>query len=137
MDELAARIRAARAYAGLGQKELAEKIGLSQQTQKRSEHAADPFREPGEDELRKIAHVCGMPYEFFIWEWTAEPEPQTTEARLRTLEERVFSQQLDALLAGALPAELDADLTQTDTPARDAPATQPTEKRQANGHGTH
>ena len=62
MSDLAARIRAARAYAGLTQPALARHLEQDAQTVKRTEAGR---RQPKEPELLAIAKACGLPYEFF------------------------------------------------------------------------
>lgn len=61
MDDLAARVRAARGYADLSQKELAERLGLEKQSVVRTEAGA---RDPKRAEQIAIAHVCGVPVDF-------------------------------------------------------------------------
>jgi transcriptional regulator with XRE-family HTH domain len=61
-SELARRVRAARAYAGLSVSELANRVGLGLQTIKRIEsgkRTARPF------EVWAIAEACELPREFF------------------------------------------------------------------------
>jgi transcriptional regulator with XRE-family HTH domain len=60
--EIARRVRAARAYAGLSVAELANRVGLGLQTIKRIESGkrnARPF------EVWAIAEACELPREFF------------------------------------------------------------------------
>lgn len=61
-EEIARRIRAARAYAGLSTAALAERIGLGTQTIKRIEAERRIARR---FELWAIAEACGMPRAFF------------------------------------------------------------------------
>jgi transcriptional regulator with XRE-family HTH domain len=61
-SELARRVRAARAYAGLSVADLADRVGLGLQTIKRIESGkrnARPF------EVWAIAEACELPREFF------------------------------------------------------------------------
>lgn len=55
------RIRAARSYAGLSQRELGEALGIDEQTIKRRE--ADK-QAPKDGELMAIAQICGVPLGF-------------------------------------------------------------------------
>lgn len=57
----AGRIRAARAFAGLKQTELADQLGIAVQTLKRREAGQ---LEPRRGELLAIAAICGVPYSF-------------------------------------------------------------------------
>jgi len=56
-----ARIRAARAYAGLSQEELAEALGVDPQTIKRRESG---YQQPKKGERVAIAAICRVPPEF-------------------------------------------------------------------------
>jgi transcriptional regulator with XRE-family HTH domain len=62
MSELAARVRAARNYAGLRQEDLADELGVDVQTIKRRENGTS---DPKKGERRAIAAICGVPKEFF------------------------------------------------------------------------
>ena len=71
----AARIRAARAYAGLKQQELADALGHDSKTQIRRE--ADDGDPPRRAELIAIAVVCGVPLSFLdhgFQDASSEPE---------------------------------------------------------------
>lgn len=59
----AARIRAARGYAGMTQPGLAEKLGLSLATIKRIESAARPL---SIEELLRIGAACHVPPDFML-----------------------------------------------------------------------
>ena len=61
-SDVARRVRAARAYAGLSVRELADAIGIGVQTIKRIEAGA---RAPRTMEVWAIAEVCGLPNEWF------------------------------------------------------------------------
>jgi transcriptional regulator with XRE-family HTH domain len=62
MSELSKRYRAARAYAGLDQKDLADALGVEVQTVKRRESGeSDPKRM----EQIAVAKICGLPDDFF------------------------------------------------------------------------
>jgi transcriptional regulator with XRE-family HTH domain len=60
--EIARRVRAARAYAGLSVSELASRIGLGLQTIKRIESGKRTARR---FEVWAIAEACNLPREFF------------------------------------------------------------------------
>lgn len=62
MSDYSPRIRAARTYAGLSQKELADALGVDEQTIKRRESPSGKEPKPGE--RIAIASVCGVPVEF-------------------------------------------------------------------------
>lgn len=62
MSDYAARIRAARAYAGLSRPKLAEKLGVSERTLGRREDGDGP--PPKRGDLLAIAMVCGVPITF-------------------------------------------------------------------------
>ena len=71
----AARIRAARGFAGLSQEELAERLGVERQWVKRRE--GDYRGKPADRE--RIARACGVPAEFLENGWNADliaGEPQ-------------------------------------------------------------
>lgn len=59
--EYAARIRAARGYAGMNQKELAEALGVHEQTIKQREAGK---KQPKRGELLAIAAITGVPVAF-------------------------------------------------------------------------
>lgn len=58
MSELAKRIRAARAWADLTQKELGDALGINEQSVKRTEAGT---RDPGAPEQWAIAEITGVP----------------------------------------------------------------------------
>jgi transcriptional regulator with XRE-family HTH domain len=62
LDELARRVRGARAYAGLSIPQLAERLGVGAQTVKRIESGR---RAPRSYELWAIADICGVPRGLF------------------------------------------------------------------------
>src|SRR3954453_22620459 len=62
ISEIARRVRAARAYAGLSVNELANRIGLGLQTIKRIESGKRAARR---FEIWAIAEACNLPREFF------------------------------------------------------------------------
>lgn len=98
MSEIAARIRAARAYAGLKQTELAERVGVDVQTIKRRERgtaAAKPA------ELHAIASACGVPVKFLQNGFGDAPRDEVLE-RLDRLEHLVAGNQ-DLLIATGAP----------------------------------
>lgn len=66
MTQYAARYRAARAFAGLSQDELADRLGVDAQTVKRREAGT---KEPKKAELIAVAAICGVPLEFMESGW--------------------------------------------------------------------
>lgn len=68
MTELARRYRAARAYAGLTQVELAERLGIDKATVKRRERGGG---DPTLSEQLAVAHFCGVPETFMVHGWAA------------------------------------------------------------------
>jgi transcriptional regulator with XRE-family HTH domain len=62
LEEVAKRVRAARAYAGLSIPRLADELGVGLQTIKRIEAG---HRSPRRYELWGIADICGLPSGFF------------------------------------------------------------------------
>lgn len=83
-DAQGARIRAARAYAGIGsQKALGERIGLGRDAVIAME--ADE-REPTVPELRRIADACDIPLSFLVNGWETPPG---LEERVAALEQSV------------------------------------------------
>lgn len=62
LEEVARRVRAARAYAGLSIPRLAEELGVGMQTIKRIEAG---HRSARRYELWGIADICGLPPGFF------------------------------------------------------------------------
>lgn len=66
ISRYAARYRAARAYAGLSQEELAEKLGVDAQTIKRRESGR---QEPKTAERIAVATICKVPLEFMENGW--------------------------------------------------------------------
>lgn len=69
--ERAARARAARAFAGLNQKAVADALGVSDITVKRLEAGS---REISMDALWVIADLCGVPREFMVHGFDSVPE---------------------------------------------------------------
>ena len=69
-DDLAARIRAARAYAGLTRQQLAEAIERPEITDRVLARFEDPYgTAPKPEQLRSIANACGLPESFFTAEF--------------------------------------------------------------------
>lgn len=79
----AARIRAARAYAGLKQEELADALGVDVQTIKRREAGTSP---PRRGELVAIADICKVPVGF-LKRGFAEANRDEILERLERIEE--------------------------------------------------
>jgi transcriptional regulator with XRE-family HTH domain len=100
-DEIAARIRACRAYAGLTRKELGEKVGTSSSTVERWEkgHAGSlggDDRSRGRTILWDVAKACGLDPAWAISDWELPPsysvkesEMLSIQTRLRRIEEAV------------------------------------------------
>lgn len=61
-EELANRVRAARAYAGITQEDMASRLGVSIVTYKRIEQAR---RRVAVEEVRRISEITQMPEPFF------------------------------------------------------------------------
>jgi transcriptional regulator with XRE-family HTH domain len=92
-EELAARLRAARAYADLRQADLADLLGESLTTYKRMER--DGRNLDSEDRLRAVARRCGIPEAFMLAGWGPLARPLSdAERRLVAVED-----QLQRLLA--------------------------------------
>lgn len=70
-EELRRRVRAARGYADLSIDQLAEAVGIGRNTIIRIDNGE---REVKQMELRQIAAVCGLPYEFFTVDFAEIPE---------------------------------------------------------------
>lgn len=87
-EEIARRIRAARAYAGLSQKELGLKVQMHAQTIKRYENADDPENTPNDGRLTAIAVACGLPASWFSEAGMELPlPPEELRERLRRIED--------------------------------------------------
>lgn len=85
-----ARVRAARAYAGLKQGVLADLSGVSFDTLRRIEQEK---RAPVLDDLRAIGDACGVPRVFMEQGWAAMSGPTSEEVNQRFAElERMISQ---------------------------------------------
>lgn len=67
-DDYPARLRAARGYAGLTQRELADRLGIERQTIIRRE---DGKGRPGPGEALAVARACGVPEAFMERGWDA------------------------------------------------------------------
>lgn len=82
--EYAARIRAAHAYAGLKQPELAKLLGLSVETVSRLENG----RGNANDEriLRRVAEACGVPYAFMEHGWAALTVSADSDRRAQVMQ---------------------------------------------------
>lgn len=82
MSDYAARIRAARAYSGMTQRELADRIGVDVQTVKRREAGQ---QNPKRGELLAIAAVTGVPVAFMEHGF-GDIEPSEVIERLQRIE---------------------------------------------------
>lgn len=92
--ELAARIRAARGYAGLKQPELAAALGVSVETMSRMENGRTTIPETT---LRAVGEACGVPDTFMRAGFAPLAKPMTeTEVRLLDLE-RDMGERLDRI----------------------------------------
>lgn len=87
MDEaLTRRLRAARAYAGLSQPDLAAKLNTSQDTIKRIELGQRELQGYERDGfLRAVAGACGLPVEFFTEDFARMASMATTPLGQRVL----------------------------------------------------
>jgi transcriptional regulator with XRE-family HTH domain len=102
--ELTARVRAAWAFSGLSQKQLAAKTGINEGTLRGYLRKAKP-NIPGSDEAGLIAKACGVPPSF-MEEGFSEQEPGD-DARLVALEDQMGAVAvLLPLLVERLGAEL-------------------------------
>jgi transcriptional regulator with XRE-family HTH domain len=90
MSELSNRVRAARAYAGLTQAALAERLGIDAQSVKRTEAGK---REPKLPELQAVARACRVPVKFLVEGWPATAQAAGDQEEmlpiLRRLEQMV------------------------------------------------
>lgn len=86
--EVASRIRACRAYAGLTRKELADKMGTSSSTVERWEKG-HPGSLGGEDRARRqtilweVAKVCDLDPAWAISDWDVPPSYRLQESDVR------------------------------------------------------
>ena len=108
-DERAARARAARAYAKLDQKDVAELLGQSTVTVKRMEAGA---RDISLDDLHAIAELCGVPQEFMDRGFESVP------SELKRIHERfdVLTQRIGWSVAQTLAGETLAALAGGEEP---------------------
>jgi transcriptional regulator with XRE-family HTH domain len=95
MKDLGKRIRAARAYAGIGQENLADSIGVSPHLLQRVEAELEEF---GESErwslIRAIAQATRLPEQWFTVDFDSLAREEAPEDKLGRLEGKV-----DAALA--------------------------------------
>jgi transcriptional regulator with XRE-family HTH domain len=82
----AARIRAARAFAGLQQSEVADALDVSTATLKRMESGQ---RTVSLDERYRIADLCGVPRPFMDDGFIDSGHTEALEDRLRKIERRL------------------------------------------------
>lgn len=105
MSVYSARIRAARAYADITQLQLADALGVDEQTIKRRE--SPNGNEPKKGERIAIATICGVPPEFLEHGWGALTAPLTlNDGQIRLLAE-LLPQAVD--LGQALRREREAN----------------------------
>lgn len=83
-EELGRRIRAARAYAGLGQAELSENLQMSQTTLARIEAGEPKARKI---EMWAVAEMCGLPRAWFTGEMPDPFPPIRTKKPPRAAQE--------------------------------------------------
>jgi transcriptional regulator with XRE-family HTH domain len=97
--EAAARVSAARNYARLTQRELADRLDLSLATVKRYESGDRPI---ATDELLAVSEATGVPAPFMLHGWASvgTGQPGETEQRLADLERRTAA--LEAALRRGL-----------------------------------
>jgi transcriptional regulator with XRE-family HTH domain len=88
----ARRYRAARAYAGLTQEELANKLGVDEQTIKRRESGK---QEPKKAELIAVAALCEVPVEFLEHGWGFAGRDELSG--LVEMQNQLLAQQSDVL----------------------------------------
>lgn len=124
----AARIRAARAFAGLSQDELAHELGVEVQTIKRRENGkADPKRQ----ELLAIAAVTGVPIEFLDYGFTnATLDSQTVGQEIASqleIQMRVLKriEELVSVLRGVQVTSEPVSVEEATTKGPELPATSP------------
>lgn len=92
--EVAARIRACRAYAGLTRKELGDKLGTSSSTVERWEKA-HPGSLGGDDRVRSrmilwdVAKACGLDPAWATSDWDVPPSYHLTESDFREVATRL------------------------------------------------
>ena len=82
MSDYAARMRAARAYADLTQVELADRLGVDEQTIKRREAGK---QDPKKGERIAVASICGVPPSF-MEDGFGVPSPDEIVGRLERIE---------------------------------------------------
>jgi transcriptional regulator with XRE-family HTH domain len=94
VDEIAARIRACRAYAGLTRKGLAEKMSTSPSTVERWEKA-HPGSLGGEDSTRarmilwEVAKTCDLDPAWAVSDWDVPPSYRVKESDIREIATRL------------------------------------------------
>lgn len=98
---LAARFRVARAFAGVGQVEAGEWIGLSKRQWSRYE-AGDWKDSPSSDILERVAQRSGVPVWFMRGGWDADDRDPSLSERVEAVEHRIdtvaaIRERLDAL----------------------------------------
>lgn len=126
MSTYAARIRAARAYAGLTQEQLAAELDVDTQTIKRREAGS---HDPKRGERMAIAAICGVPPEFMEHGFGAERDE--IAARLDRIEAVLTGDGLESVRGYVRQVihEIDAEAGPDDGAASPTP-------RPAGGQGT-
>ena len=105
-NEIAARVRAARAYANLTRSVLVKELDRPDITERTLARFEDPDHSgPTTDQLEAIAAACGLPATFFSVDFGAPEEPMfVVPIILRDIGQRIgrLEQRLDAALPGGL-----------------------------------
>lgn len=98
-----ARLRAARAYAGLHHADFAKELGMSVVTVKRMERGT---RDTSLDDLFRLADLCNVPRAFMEFGWTVVDEAHSYDLREMS---NAFIAALDARIAALTEALLTRD----------------------------
>lgn len=119
-EDYGARVRAARAYTGLKERDFAEAVGIGERTIDRIIENERDLRLP---EARRIAEKTGVPLSFLVDGWTIA---RTVEERLTQIEQQLA--ELTSRDAGQLS---DAAMSVIETALRrSAPAAELSEPQQ-------
>lgn len=123
MNDVAARVRAARCWKDLDQDELAEQLGLERQSIVRTENGR---RNPKRAELLAIASICDVPADFMTGGWQAlggEAPPQTLYAMMRQILAAVTRDEIEtaAQFEQELEEQAGQDEPQVDDTEEDEP----------------
>jgi transcriptional regulator with XRE-family HTH domain len=90
-EELAARLRAARAYADVTRRQLAERIGRRDLDERALAKFEDPtLKAPGYEQIELIAQACGLPTTFFTIDLDKLDDPvAAVAAQLKSIADRL------------------------------------------------